>query len=358
MRVSSLKKKVWQTSIALLMTAFLQNVYAQAPSVIRIASPDLTTGSKHAGSGVVDVLYTKHWIEQEFAKEHIQVEWHFFKGAGPAINEALANQQIDFAFLGDLPPIIGKAGGLDTQLLVPTARGLTNYLVVRQDVKVNNLQGLKGQRVGLLRGTADELSFVAALHSQGLTTKDVRLVNLDFNAVNAALAAQKIDASWGGSRFFALRDRKIVQLPLSTRQLNGAGASQGIFLGTTAFIQKHPQETQRVVNQVVKGLAWLSEDKNKVPQIAIFFTQSGYPASVYAQELNNVNLKFLYSPLFDAYYLGQLEEKIKLAHSQGLIRQPLDLKPWVNPTFVQHAISTLKLELFWTPTTHYAYLKH
>lgn len=109
---------------------------------------------------------------------------------------------------------------------------------------------------------------------------------------------------------------------------------------------------------MVKGLAWLSEDKNKVPQIAIFFTQSGYPASVYAQELNNVNLKFLYSPLFDAYYLGQLEEKIKLAHSQGLIRQPLDLKPWVNPTFVQHAISTLKLEQFWTPTTHYAYLKH
>lgn len=120
------------------------------------------------------------------------MEWHFFKGAGPAINEALANNQLDFAFLGDLPPIIGKANGLDTQLLVPTARGITNYLAVRSDLSIKNFSELKGKRVGLLRGTADELSFVSALNSQGLKLSDVRVVNLDFNAVNAALAAKKL----------------------------------------------------------------------------------------------------------------------------------------------------------------------
>lgn len=352
-----MKISFWQTILFLIFSVALQSVFADVPKVIRIASPDLTTGTKHAGGGVIDVLYTKRLIEQEFAKDHIQVEWHFFKGAGPAINEALANQQIDFAFLGDLPPIIGKAGGLNTQLLIPTARGLTNYLSVRQGVQAKNLQELKGLRVGLLRGTADELSFVAALNSQGLTTKDVKLVNLDFNAVNAALAAQKIDASWGGARFFALRDRKTVNLPLSSRQLNGAGSSQGVFLGRTEFIQKYPQETQRIVNEVVKGLAWLSDDANKVPQVAIFFTQSGYPASVYAQELNQVNLKFLYSPLFDTYYLNQLTQKIALAQKQGLIRQPINTTPWVNSTFVNQAIKTLKLEGYWNPTATYDYLK-
>ncbi len=92
----------------------------------------------------------------------------------------------------DLPPIIGKANGLDTQLLVPTARGITNYLAVRSDLPIKNFSELKGKRVGLLRGTADELSFVSALNSQGLKLSDVRVVNLDFNAVNAALAAKKL----------------------------------------------------------------------------------------------------------------------------------------------------------------------
>lgn len=334
-----------------------QTVFAQSPTVIRIAAPDLSAGSKPATGGVVDVLYTKQWIEKEFAKEKIKVEWHFFKGAGPAINEAFASQQLDFAFLGDLPPIIGKANGLDTQLLAATSRGGSNYLVVRSDLKIKTLAELKGKRVGLLRGTADELSFIAALKSQGLSIKDIRIINLDFNAVNAALAAKRIDASWGPARFFALRDKGLVKLPTGSRQLNGAGSSQGVFLGSKQFIQTHPDATQRVVNQVVKGLNWLSKEENRVPQIALFFTQSSYPASVYAQELNGVNLNFLYSPLFDPYYLGQLNQKVALAQAQGIIRKPINTNTWVNPKFVNAALVNLKLQDAWKPSTTYQYLK-
>lgn len=344
--------------VALIAIVFgTQGIFAQSPSVIRIAAPDLTAGTKHAGGGVVDVLYTKRWIEQEFAKEKLKVEWHFFKGAGPAINEAFANQQLDFAFLGDLPPIIGKARGLDTQLLAATARGGSTYLAVRPELKIKTLAELKGKRVGLLRGTADELSFIAALNSQGLSIKDVRIINLDFNAVNAALAAKRIDASWGPARFFALRDKGLVTLPTGSRQLGGAGSLQGVFLGSQKFIQSHPEATQRVVNQVVKGLHWLSQEENRIPQIALFFTQSSYPASIYAQELHGVNFKFLYSPLFDQYYLGQLQQKIALAQTQGLIRQPIDTQCWVNPKFLNAALVNLKLQHYWEPTATYNYLK-
>ncbi|MBF7685428.1 ABC transporter substrate-binding protein [Acinetobacter sp. B10A] len=352
-----MKNFILKPIMALFVWLLAQVVFAQNLSVIRIASPDLSTTNSHAAGGVVDVLYTKKWLEQEFAKQNIQVQWYFFKGAGPAINEALANKQVDFAFLGDLPPIIGKAGGLDTELLAATTRGLTNYLAVRADADIHTLQQLKGKRVGILRGTADEISLVAALKSQGLTTKDVHLINLDFNAVNAALVAKKIDASWGPSRFFSLRDKGIVKLPISTKQLNGAGASQGVFLGRKEFIQQYPQETQQIVNQVVNGLNWLSQDDHLIPQVALFFTQSGYPASVYAQELHGVNLKFLYSPLFDPYFNDQLQQKVNLAQSQGLIRHSIDVKTWVNQQFVNTAIINLKLQHFWSATDRYQYLK-
>lgn len=49
--------------------AFGHASYAESLKTIRIGSPDLTAGQKHAGGGVVDVLYNKKWLEQELAKK-------------------------------------------------------------------------------------------------------------------------------------------------------------------------------------------------------------------------------------------------------------------------------------------------
>ncbi len=117
--------------------------------------------------------------------------------------------------------------------------------------------------------------------------------------------------------FFALRDKHIVNLPISSRQLNGAGSTQGVFLGRQSFIRQHPNETQQVVTQVVKGLNWLSNEQKSSTTSRTLFTQSGYPASIYAQELNGVNLKFLYSPLFDGYYTQQLQQKLLWLRNKG-----------------------------------------
>ncbi|MEN0106811.1 MAG: nitrate ABC transporter substrate-binding protein, partial [Pseudomonas sp.] len=84
---------------------------------IRIAVPDISAGKTPSGAGIVDVLRDRQDLEKEFAADGIEVQWNFFKGAGPAVNEALANGQVDFAYLGDLPAIVGKANGQDTRQL-------------------------------------------------------------------------------------------------------------------------------------------------------------------------------------------------------------------------------------------------
>ena len=324
-----------------------------AATTIRIASPDLSAGSKHAGGGLVDVLYAQRLLEKEFAKDGIRVEWLFFKGAGPVINEAFANRQLDFAFLGDLPPIIGRAGGLDTRVLLASSRGINGYLAAVPGSGIRSLADLKGKRVGLLRGTADELAFTAALGSQGLSTRDVRLVNLDFNAVNAALAARRIDATWGPSRLFALRDRGLVTLPVGSAQLGGAGSLQGAFIGTGAFLQAHPEIAQRVVNVVVKAAHWLSQEQNRQAQIALSAAQSGYPASVFEQQLRGGDLRFVYSPLLDTFYLDNLRQKVALAKDRALIRRSFDIGPWIEPRFLDTALRELRLAGYWKPTDRY-----
>jgi sulfonate transport system substrate-binding protein len=102
---------------------------AEALRTIRIGVPDQSAGSKPFIEGPVGMAFIRHQLEEVFKPQGVEVQWQFFKGAGPAVNEALANRQLDFVYLGDLAAIIGKANGLPTRLLLGS-RGSESYLAV------------------------------------------------------------------------------------------------------------------------------------------------------------------------------------------------------------------------------------
>lgn len=68
----------------------------------------------------------------------------------------------------------------------------------------------------------------------GLSEKDLKVINLDFNAAVAALAAQQIDASWGGSNLSSLQAKGLAEIPLTTKDLNNAGSVQSVLVGAKA----------------------------------------------------------------------------------------------------------------------------
>lgn len=85
---------------------------AAKPALIRfgvssagVGNPPRTTG------GWTSVAQMHRHLEREFEADGIPVKWIFFKGQGPAVNEAIANNQLDFTSLGDLPSIVGRSAG-------------------------------------------------------------------------------------------------------------------------------------------------------------------------------------------------------------------------------------------------------
>lgn len=264
--------------LAGLLGAYVPLASAAPPKEIRIAVPDVSAGSSHSGGGVVDVLYTRQLLEKEFANDGIAVKWSFFKGAGPVVNEAFANGQVDFAYLGDLAAIIGKSGGLDSRLLAATARGVNHYLGVQPGSGIKTLEDLKGKRVGIFRGTASQLSFDNALASVGLSEKDLKVINLDFSAALSALAARQIDATWGLAGLFALRDRGLAEIPLSTRDLDGAGTLQALLVGSGAFVDAHPDITERLLKVQLQAQDWLAREENRDAYIELVSKQASDPA--------------------------------------------------------------------------------
>lgn len=298
---------------------------------IRIAVPDLGVGAQHSGGGVVDVLRDQQIFEKAFADQGIKIQWNFFKGAGPVINEAFANGQIDLAYLGDLAAIIGKSSGLDTRVLSASARGGKHYLGVVPDSGIKTLQDLKGKRVAVFRGTASQLSFDAALASQGLSEKDLKIINLDPNGAVAALAAKQIDASWGGAGLIALRAKGLAKLPLNTNDLGGAGGIQSVLVGNGKFVDEHPEIIKKLLMAQQQAVHWLTQESNKNEYIALVSRLANYPAMIITQEFEDQKMSEVFPSTLDPVFLGKLQDAVDLALRQRLIRRPFNVNDWVEP---------------------------
>ncbi|UPL05812.1 Putative aliphatic sulfonates-binding protein precursor [Pseudomonas sp. IsoF] len=326
------------TALGLVFTLNAHALESAKPESIRIAVPDLSAGSKHSAGGVVDVLRDQQLLEKEFAKDGIRIDWHFFKGAGPVVNEALANGQADFAYLGDLAAIVGKANGLDTRVLSAGVRGVKSYLGVVPGSGINTLHDLKGKRVAVFRGTANQLSFASALASQGLSERDLKVINLDFNAANAALAAKQIDATWGLSNLLSLRERGLVELPVSSRDLQGAGSTQAVLLGTGAFIRQHSDLVQRLVNAQEQATEWLRDEHNRDAYVDLVANNASWPRSILSDDLAQESLAHYFDPRLDADFLAQLQQGVDLAAKERLIRRGFQVADWVEPRFLDAAL--------------------
>ena len=107
----SLLRRSASALFVLALSALAAAPVQAAPEVIRIGVATAGGGEPVTwGGSPGGVVRVNNWLEEEFKASGIKVEWLFFKGAGPAVNEALSNKQIDFAYQGDLPSIVVVEG--------------------------------------------------------------------------------------------------------------------------------------------------------------------------------------------------------------------------------------------------------
>ena len=319
------------------------------PSVIRFASPYVGTGNRPVGYGnYYSTTQTLGLIEKEFQKDGIKIQWNNFKGAGPAINESYANGLVDITWLGDLPALIGKASRLDTKLIAIGGTSDNTYLAVPTGSSAKSIVDLKGKRIGFFKGTNLHLSIINVIKKYGLTEKDFRFVNMDGPVGYAALASCDIDAIWSNQALLPVVDRGIAKIIYTTKKEPDVYKLSGYVLVNSKFEQKYPETVQRVVNVLVKQAAWESDPAHKD---ALFKTwsKSGLSFSNIAKANAGVDLKRHSAPIFDAYNVTLIKQKLKAGQDLKLIRGNIDVDRWIEPKYVNNALKSQNLQNFWTP---------
>jgi taurine transport system substrate-binding protein len=119
--------------------------------------------------------------------------------SGAAVNQAFLGKSLDIAALGSSPFARGISGGSPIPYKVAwvlDVAGENEALVARKGSGVSSVAGLKGKTVATPFASTSHYSLLAALRTAGLRSSDVRLVDLQPQAILAAWQRGDIDAAY------------------------------------------------------------------------------------------------------------------------------------------------------------------
>jgi NitT/TauT family transport system substrate-binding protein len=169
----------------ILLALFLAPAPAAAQEVVKLGN------LKFAHYGAVS------YMKEHCGKFGLKVEEIVFP-KGIDIFPAIVKGEVDLAASAADAAIANRAGGGQVYVVAGFARGGAR-LVARSDLELRTVADLKGRRVGVARGGAQELLLLAELSQAGLSWsdrsgKDVQVVYMAFADLNQALMQKQIDA--------------------------------------------------------------------------------------------------------------------------------------------------------------------
>ena len=137
------------------------------------------------------------YMKEMCGKYNLKVEERVFP-KGIDIIPAIIAGEIDIAASAADAAIAGRASGAPVYVVAGFAKGGAR-IVAQTGSAIKVIKDLKGKKVGVARGGAQELLLMAELEKYGISWsdkpgKDVQIVYLAFADLNQALAAKQIDA--------------------------------------------------------------------------------------------------------------------------------------------------------------------
>lgn len=314
------------------------------PRVIRVSA--IGAPGQRIATSYMGVMQVQHLLEQEFAREGVRIQWVVMDGAGPAQNEAIANGLVDFANYGILPNIIGRARGLSTRIIASYGYANT-YVIARPDLPIRGPRDLKGRTIGVDVGHVPHLALVRLLTENGLSVGDVRIVAMKAPDALAALAAKRIDATIGPANSLSLVQQGKARVIFTSKGRDTDATNIGAFVVTDAFARQYPLTTVRVMKAYLRATHWASQPANRDRYIAFAARVSRTPLPIAVQDLSGQQIRDTSNPLPTQRYVGRVRGAAAFALQQKLVRQPVQLRGWIDVRFIVAAAKQLGWFGYW-----------
>jgi taurine transport system substrate-binding protein len=206
------------------------------------------------------IVKNNRWLEE--ALPDYNIKWTKFD-SGADVNTAFIAKQVDFGALGSSP----VARGLSAPLNIPYSvafildvAGDNEALVARNGTGIESIPDLRGKRVATAFASTAHYSLLAALAANGLSAKDVQLIDLQPQASLAAWDRGDVDAVYTWLPTLDLL-RKNGKTLITSRELAAQGKpTLDLATVSDSFAKDHPEVVDIWRQQQARALRTIKDD--------------------------------------------------------------------------------------------------
>jgi taurine transport system substrate-binding protein len=226
---------------------------AAAPKKLTIAYQAIPNGD----------LVVKHegWLEK--ALPDTEIEWKLFDSGG-SVNEAVAARSVDIGLAGSSPVSRGLSQPLPYEVpWIHDVIGEAEALVVKKDI--TSIEQLKGKKVATPLASTAHYSLLAALQDHQLTSKDVKVIDAEPDAIAAAWSRGDIDGAYVWNPNLAKLKQDGGHVLVSSAELAKEGkTTYDLAVVTKDFAGKYPDAVKTWVAQQDRAVKLYRSDPDAV----------------------------------------------------------------------------------------------
>jgi sulfonate transport system substrate-binding protein len=204
--------------------------------------------------GTLVLLKARGSLEKRLAPMHVAVKWTEFP-AGPQLLEGLNVGSIDFGTVGEAPPIFAQAAGADLVYVgnePPASAG--EAILVPKDSPIQTVDGLKGKKVALNKGSNVHFLLVKLLERAGVNYDDIDTIFLTPADARAAFERGSVDAWVIWEPFLAAAQRQTRARILADG--NGVVSNHQFYLASRPYASKSAEVVAIVLEELTAVDQW------------------------------------------------------------------------------------------------------
>lgn len=309
---------------------------SDAPKVVNIGTQQLADDERIA-------------IEKGFFEEEIGVKVNIIEFQAGDLRNALVSKDIDFALLGSASAALGIASGMDIEMIwIHDIIGESERLVSKNGSNINSIQDIVGKKIATPFATTTHYSLLKALELNGISEKDITLLDMQMPEVNAAWQRGDLDAAyaWDPTLSNLLKDGKTI---ITSADMAKKGVvTSDVEVVRREFAKKYPDIVTKYIKALNKSVNLYNENEAEAVKIisnALEITQEE------AKKQMEGTIWLTVEQQLDSAYFGTSDKKGDLVSSlkdvadflykqKSLISEPKlsTFEEAVNPLYIENAL--------------------
>jgi ABC-type nitrate/sulfonate/bicarbonate transport system substrate-binding protein len=277
----------------------------------------------------VDPVFSAYYVAQQeglFKKHGLDVRINTGP-SGSAMVSFLINGQIESAFGSEIAGVANH--NLDPNVVVVAqATRLVRWIAI-VGRNVDDLEQLKGKKIGVARGSGGEVFWLALVDKLKLNAADYTVVNVEAPEMIAALERGNIDAyavwePWVTRGLAAVKNTKVL------RDQEGI-LEQGVYIYMNlGWIKKNPEQAEGFVRALIEATDVINKDRKRAAKDVSDFLKSLDP-----QLVEQLMTKLRFEMVLDDFTVSLFRLAETQLKQQGKLTKPLDLGAFVYPDLLR-----------------------